>query len=154
MANKNKINWKRTLKNNGYMLSILMRACPGYVIISFISVIMGVVNSFLLDTYLYVYALNALQQGTELKKVLITLMCMITYSILNMVIQRIMGCYLSLKYPIIDAHINNMLQRKAAAVDLACFESSSFYDTYVKASGDATDRAISVLDNILNIVWV
>ena len=83
MANKNKINWKRTLKNNGYMLSILMRACPGYVVISFISVIMGVVNSFLLDTYLYVYALNALQQGTELKKVLITLGCMITYSILN-----------------------------------------------------------------------
>ena len=154
MANKNKINWKRTLKNNGYMLSILMRACPGYVVISFISVIMGVVNSFLLDTYLYVYALNALQQGTELKKVLITLGCMITYSILNMVIQRIMSCYLALKYPLIDAHINNMLQSKAVAADLACFESSSFYDTYVKASGDATDRAISVLDNILNIVWV
>lgn len=154
MANKNKINWKRTLKNNGYMLSILMRACPGYVIVSFISVIMGVVNSFLLDTYLYVYALNALQQGTELKKVLITLGCMITYSILNMVIQRIMGCYLSLKYPLIDAYVNNMLQKKAVTVDLACFESSSFYDTYVKASGDATNRAISVLDNILNIVWV
>ena len=136
------------------MLSILMRACPGNVIVSFISVIMGVVNSFLLDTYLYVYALNALQQGTELRKVLITLVCMITYSILNMVIQRIMGCYLSLKYPLIDAHINNMLQKKAATVDLACFENSSFYDTYVKASGDATDRAISVLDNILNIVWV
>lgn len=154
MTKKKKTNWKRTFKNNGYMLSILMRACPGYVIISFISVIMGVVNSFLLDTYLYVYALNALQQGTELKKVLITLGCMITYSILNMVIQRIMSCYLSLKYPLIDAYINNMLQSKAVTVDLACFESSAFYDTYVKAGGDATDRAISVLDNILNIVWV
>ena len=154
MTKKKKTNWKRTFKNNGYMLSILMRACPGYVIISFISVIMGVVNSFLLDTYLYVYALNALQQGTELKKVLITLGCMITYSILNMVIQRIMSCYLSLKYPIIDAYVHAMLQSKAVAVDLACFESSSFYDTYVKATGDATDRAIAVLDNILNIVWV
>lgn len=151
---KQRIDWKRTLKNNGYMLSLIAKACPGVLVFSVISTVMGAIHSFLFNTYLYQYALNALQEGKELKIILITLGGMVVYSILYMLFQSVSVCYLELKYPKVEAYIQNLLQRKAAAVDLACFENSAFYDTYIKATGDATNRAYAVMNNILNIIWV
>ena len=151
---KKRINWKRTFKNNGYMLGLIFKACPGVLILSLISTVLGAVNSFLLNTYLYQYALNALQEGKELKVILITLGCMFGYSVLYMLFKSISSCYLELKHPKVEAYIQNLLQKKAAQVDLACFESSAFYDTYVKAMGDATGRAYTVMNNILDVVWI
>jgi len=151
---KKRIDWKRTFKNNGYMLGLIIKACPGVPILALISTVLGSVHSFLLNTYLYQYALNALQEGKELKVILITLGCMFGYSVLYMLFQSILSCYFELKYPKVEAYIQNLLQKKAATVDLACFESSAFYDTYVKATGDATGRAYTVMNNILDVVWI
>ena len=151
---KKKINWKRTLKNNGYMLGLIMKACPGVPILALISTVLGSVHSFLLNTYLYQYALNALQEGKELKVILITLGCMFGYSVLYMLFQSISSCYFELKYPKVEAYIQNLLQKKAVEVDLACFESSAFFDTYVKATGEATNRAYTVMNNILDVIWI
>ena len=151
---KKKINWKRTFKNNGYMLGLIIKACPGVLILSLISVVLGAVNSFLLNTYLYQYALNALQAGKELKVILITLGCMFGYTLFYVFFRNISGCYLELKSPTVDAYIQDLLQKKAAQVDLACFESSAFYDTYVKATSEATNRAFTVMNNILDVIWI
>ena len=151
---KKKINWKRTFKNNGYMLGLIIKACPGVLILSLISVVLGAVNSFLLNTYLYQYALNALQAGEELKVILITLGCMFGYSVLYMIFRNISGCYLELKAPKVEAYFQDLLQKKAVEVDLACFESSAFYDTYVKATSEATNRAYTVMNNILDVIWI
>lgn len=147
-------NWGRSIKNNGYMLGLIIRACPGVPILALISTVLGSVDSFLINTYLYQYAINALQEGEELKVILITLGCMFGYSVLYMLFQSISSCYFELKYPKVEAYIQNLLQKKAVEVDLACFESSAFYDTYVKATGEATNRAYTVMNSILNIIWI
>lgn len=151
---KKKIDWKRTFKNNGYMLGLIIKACPSVPILALISTVLGSVHSFLLNTYLYQYALNALQEGKELKIILITLGCMFGYSVLYMLFGSISSCYFELKYPKVEAYIQNLLQKKAIEVDLACFESSAFYDTYVKATGEATNRSYTVMNNILDIIWI
>ncbi len=151
---KKKIDWKRTFKNNGYMLGLIIKACPGVPILALISTVLGSVHSFLLNTYLYQYALNALQEGKELKIILITLGCMFGYSVLYMLFRSISSCYFELKHPKVDAYIQDLLQKKAVEVDLACFESSAFYDTYVKATSEATNRAYTVMDNILDVIWI
>ncbi len=151
---KNRINWKRTLKNNGYMIGLIMKACPGVFVLGIISTILEAAHSFLLNTYLYKYALNALQEGEELKNILITLGCMFGYSILYILFRSISSCYFELKYPKVEAYIQNLLQKKAVEVDLACFESSAFYDTYVKATSEATNRAYTVMNNILDVIWI
>ena len=150
---KKRIDWKRTFKNNAYMLGLIFKACPGVPILTLIYTVLSAVNSFLLETYLYQYALNALQEGKDLKIILITLGCMLGYSVLFMLFQTISRCYFELKRPKVEAYIQNLLQKKAAEVDLACFESSAFYDTYVKATGDATNRAYTVMSNILDVIW-
>lgn len=151
---KKKIDWKRTFKNNGYMLGLIIKACPGVPILALISTVLGAVHSFLLNTYLYQYALNALQEGKELNIILITLGCMFGYSVLYMIFRNISGCYLELKAPKVEAYFQDLLQKKAVEVDLACFESSVFYDTYVKATGEATNRAYTVMNNLLDVIWI
>lgn len=151
---KKRIDWKRAFKNNGYMLGLIIKACPGVPILALISTVLGSAHSFLLNTYLYQYALNALQEGKELKIILITLGCMFGYSILYMLFRSISSCYFELKYPKVEAYIQNLLQKKAVEVDLACFESSAFYDTYVKATSEATNRAYTVMNNILDVIWI
>ena len=151
---KKRINWKRTFQNNGYMLRLIIKACPGILIMGVISAVLGAAHSFLLDTYLYKYALNALQDGRAMTDILITLGCMFGYSVFYMIFRNALSCYNELKYPIVEAYIQNMIQKKAVEVDLACFESSSFYDTYVKATTEATDRAFKVMNNLLDTIWV
>ena len=151
---KKRINWKRTFQNNGYMLGLIIKACPGVLIMGIVSAVLGAANSFLLDTYLYQYALNALQKGKALIEVLITIGCMLGYSVFYMIFRNVLSCYKELKHPIVEAYIQNLLQKKAVEVDLACFESSSFYDTYVKATAEATDRAFQVMNNLLDTIWV
>ena len=151
---KKKIDLKRTLKNNAYMLGFIAKACPSLLILPLISTVLGAVNSFLLNTYLYQYALNALQEGKELKIILITLGCMFGYSVLYMIFRNMETCYFELNYPKVEVYIQNLLQKKAVEVDLACFESSAFYDTYVKATGEASGRAYTVLNNVLNVIWI
>ncbi len=150
---KEKINWKRTAKNNVYMLRLIAKACPGVLILSFVSTVLAAVRAFLMHTYLYQYALNALQKGEELRVVLLTLGAMLLYSLTNSVFQTISNFYFQVKRPRVDAYIRNILHKKAAEVDLACFEDADFYDTYVKATGEATDRAYSVMNNLLEVVW-
>ena len=151
---KQRINWKRTFKNNGYMLGLIIKACPGVPILALISTVLSAVHSFLMYTYLYQYALNALQEGKELRVILITLGCMLGYAIFFMIFESIADCYFELKYPKVESYIQNLLQKKASEVDLACFESSAFYDTYVKATSQATNRAYAVMNNILDVVWI
>lgn len=154
MRKNKKFDLKRTFKNNGYMLGLIIKACPGVPILALISTVLGSAHSFLLNTYLYQYALNALQEGKELKIILITLGCMFGYSVLYMLFRNISSCYFELKYPKVEAYIQNLLQKKAVEVDLACFESSAFYDTYVKAMGETTNRAYTVMYNILDVIWI
>jgi len=151
---KKKINWKRTFKNNAYMLSFIAKSCPGLIVFGLISNILDAVHSFLLDTYMFQYAINALHEGKELKTVIILLVCIFIYSLIYLTLDQIYYYYYELKEPRVEAYIKNKLQKKAAEVDLACFESSAFYDTYVKAVDEATERAYTVMNNTFNVVWV
>lgn len=151
---KNKINWRRMWKNNLYMLKIVWKVSPGLVIIEFLTSVTNALLSFLVGTYLYKYALNALQEGEELKNIFITLGAMVVYDLFCMVLNKIYMYLWNVRYPKVEAYINGMLYKKAVEVEVACFENPDFYDTYVKATEGATDRAFNVLFNVSNFVWV
>ena len=154
MTKKNNIDWVHTFKNNCYILNFIAKACPGVLILSLISTILGAINSFLLNTYLYKYALNALQEGKEIKNIIFTLSCMFGYSLLYMIFQNSIDCYFEIKRPRVETYVQTILKKKAIEIDLACFENSTFYDTYVKAMGDATNRTYAVMNNILDVIWI
>lgn len=137
-SKKSKINWHRTWKNNVYMLGLIYKACPGILVVTFLSSVFGALHSFLLNAYLFQYALNALQAGEALQRILLTIGCLFGFSVLYMVYGCFSKYYIELRTPRVEAYIQNLLQKKAVEVELACFERPAFYNTYVKAVGEAT----------------
>ena len=123
--NKKKINWKRTIKNNGYMLNMISKAVPGYIALALIVTVIGAFRAFLFGTYLYKYALNALQNGEKLKTILITLGVIFAFAIFEMILQNVTNCYFNIKYKRVDEYMQTKLQKKAVELDLECFENSS-----------------------------
>ena len=55
--------------------------------------------------------------------------------------------------PKVEAYIKSELHKKAAEVELNCFENSEFYDKYVKATEESTGRAFNVLSNLEWGIW-
>jgi len=151
---KNKINFKRTWQNNLYMLKMITKSAPGILVMSVIVTLLGAVNSFLLNAYMYQYALNALQEGKQIKSIILTLALMLIYSCVYVVVRNISSAYIELRTPKVEAHIQNLLHKKASEVELACFENSDFYDNYVKASGEASKRAFAVMNNLCDFIWI
>ena len=150
---KKNINWRRTLKNNGYMLGLIWEACPSLLIAQVINVALNAVSSFLMTTYLYQYALNALFDGTEIRQIVMKVIGLILFSIGTDVVHSAITQYFALKRPMVSAYIQELLQTKAAEVDIACFEDPAFYDTYVKATREAVDLPFKVMQNMRNILW-
>lgn len=151
---KKKINLKRAIGNNAYMIGLIAKACPGLIVMDFVCTVIGSFNWFLRGTYMYMYALNALQEGKTLTDILIMLGIIFACGLFTAVLGRIYSIYWDLKSPVVEAYIQNMLQKKAAEVDLSCFESSAFYDTYVKAVGETSNRAYSVMGDLSGFIWV
>ena len=151
---KRKIQWKHAIKNNFFMLGLLYRASPGYVIGGFVQTLLNVANSFLTNTYLYLYAINALQRRERLETVLWTVGGIFLVMLVTTVSRELFWRYSSIVSPRINRNIMRLLQDKATAVELACFERPAFYDTYVKAVQETTDRAYNVYWTMMDFVWV
>ena len=150
---KNKINWKRTFKNNKYMLDFIIKVSPGILILELISTVLMAISTFFTTTYLYKYAFDALQNGESIKNIVTFLVGFFMFSIFSMVFRYICDSYIQINFPKVEAHIQNILHKKAATVDLACFENTEFYDTYVKAGDEAGQRVLAVKNSIMDIVW-
>ena len=150
---KDKIDWKRTFRNNFYMLGMIRKSAPGILWTSTFSAVFSSVTNFLTYTYLLMYALNALQRREKLSDIITTLVFILAFNIANLLITYFLSVYRELNIPKVDAYIQNTIHKKAAEVELSCFENAEFYDVYVKANGEAINRAFNVLNCFLDILW-
>lgn len=150
---KDKIDWKRTFRNNFYMLGMIRKSAPGILWTSTFSAVFSSVTNFLTYTYLLMYALNALQRREKLSDIITTLVFILAFNIANLLITYFLSVYRELNIPKVDAYIQNTIHKKAAEVELSCFENAEFYDVYVKANGEAINRAYNVLNCFLDVLW-
>ncbi len=151
---KERIDWKRTWRNNIYMLRLVWRVSPSSVIVPLFLSLIGGAESFLTGTYLYNYALNAIQEGKELRTIVATLGIILLFSLIYTLTSALCNYYLELKEQKIEAHIHSMVYKKATDVEIACFENAEFYDKYVIASANATSCAWNVIYNLAHFIFV
>lgn len=151
---KNKINWRRTWRNNLYMLKFIAKAAPDIIIVAFLSGILSAVNNFLVNTYLYKYALNALQEGKPISQILVTLGTMLAFSLFCIVFYQVEEYYFSVRSPKVNLYIQKTLYKKASQLELSCFENAEFYDKYVKATNNASGRAFQVMWSLSDFIYV
>lgn len=141
------------VNNNLFMLRLLFKAAPAYVIVSLFCNLMSGAYSFFAGTYIYKYALNSLAEGKELKSIIMIVAAMVVCCVLVQIIYIITGRVLDVLNFKIHRYIKGMIHEKASKVDIACFENTVFFDTYIKASDDALKRAYAVLDSCGGILY-
>ena len=151
---KKKIGWRHTVKNNAYVLKLLWKACPWVIPLTLLDSVLGALHSFIANTYLFKYALNALQEGLPLQRILITIGLMLSFSLVHIIVSTLTSVYRDMGYMKVDLYFQAMFQKKAAQLDLACYENAEFYDTYVKAVDQGTNRTYGVLHTVSNALWL
>lgn len=150
---KKKIPLKRTVSNNLFALKILWIASPLYMVVYLGSSLVYGMLDFLSEGYLLRRIVNGFNSGESITSILryvviLELVCLVTYTSL--------GWYWNVVSPVkqrkIGAYIEKLLFRKAARVELACYENPSFYDKYVKAMDEAYNRIIKVMRTLDNLI--
>lgn len=150
---KKKLSLKRNISNNIFALKAIWRASPIYLFIYLSSSIVYGTLDFLSGSYLLRKIVNDISSGTPIANALmftaiLGAVILITYTALqwfwNVTSQKM--------YRKIAMHIQKMLFRKAATVELACYETPSFYDKYVKAMDEAQNRVIKVMHTLDSLI--
>ena len=150
---KKKLSLKRNISNNLFALKTIWIASPVYLFIYlFSSIIYGALD-FLSNTYLLREIINDISNGEPIANtlrfaVILGVITLITYTAL----QWFWHVPSQKMYRRIGIHIQKMLFRKAAKVELACYETPSFYDKYVKAMDEAQSRFQKVMQTLDGLI--
>lgn len=140
-------------KNNMFILKLIHKASPGRLPFYFISIIFGVATNFLFDVYLLRLVINSIQTGRPFSEILYFI---ITVGIILVVYYIINNYYGEVFAPVSDKIIYRSIQKqvfaKASRVDLACYETPEFYDTYIKAVNETNQIAQTVMNSVGNMI--
>ncbi len=143
---KKKLPLRKTISNSIFALKIIWVASPIYLFIYLSSSVVYGTIDFFSQNYLLRKIVNDVSSGVPTSSVLrfaviLGIITIVTYTVLqwfwNVPSQR-----MNRK---ISMHIQRMLFKKAAQVELACYETPSFYDKYVRAMEEANTRIQSVM---------
>ena len=146
-------------QNNIYALRLIHKASPGRIPFYFISIILGVATNFLFNAFLLRLVINSIQTGKSFSDIVYYIVVvgivLIVYYVLNNYFTEV---FIPVSDKIIYKNIQKQVFTKASEVDLACYESTEFYDTYMKAVNDTSQISQTVLysmgDMIRNILTV
>ena len=151
---KQKLPRGRGITNNFYILGMVAKASPAMIPFLLSITVFGALTSTLIDIYLFKYVLNALAEGKEIASVLVAVCVMFAISAGSVLLQHgYWQIFYPVAFPKVGQYIQQMLQKKAAEVELSCYERPEFFDKFIKASDEATNRAMKVLDSVSNLVW-
>ena len=146
MREKKKLGFKRVVSNNTFALKTIWEGSPVYLIVYLASSVIYGALGFLSETYLLRKIVNGAQKGEDIGRLSIYLLvigivCVVVYQSLRWFWYVVSPP----KQRKIAANIEKKLFSKAANVELSCYETTSFYDKYVRAMDEAYDRIIKVM---------
>ena len=150
---KKKLPLGRTIANNAYALRLLWLAAPVYLIFYLGSSVGWGILEFLQDTYLLRMIVNNSEAGVAWQK---TVIYIAVIGVTCVLWDMGMNYYFNVCSPKcnirIASYIKQQLYRKSASVELACYETPSFYDKYVKAMDEANERVRKVMRTLDSLI--
>lgn len=138
-----------------YMVRMMFRITPEYVIVNAVQVLLGAFVNFVCSVYLLRFILNGFQEGRDLWQVVIFVLAVylmqLLYSWALNAFWAIRGPQLRLK---VEEYMNELLFEKITEMELACYEDTKFYDDYIKVASDAVNRLYDVYNSVMNLLWL
>ncbi len=150
---------KRVASNTWFALNIVWESAPLYVIMYFFSTVWWGIMGFLSETYALRLVVNTAQTAQGIDSVI---RFVVILGIVNIVGNSGLNYFWQVptwrETRKFTSHAEGMLFRKAAKVELACYENPKFYDKYVKAMNEIHNRIMrtfeatdGMLDKIISL---
>ena len=141
------------LKNNLYLLKLMIKASPSFVIIPALDAIRGQLSIFFEHTVGIGYVLEAAEKGYPFDRVFLVIMILAVAITLGMLFTVFSGDYIMEKErPKVKEKIKLMLYEKASKVDLACYDDPEFYNSQVLALSEVDKQIDKVEGIIINVL--
>lgn len=125
---------KEVFSNNYFMLKLMLKASPIYVITLALDAIRNEISIFCEHTLLIGYVLAAAEFGYPFKRVATVILIVATLITLGMVFTVYVGDYIGEREkPKVRQKIKMLLYEKAKEMDLDCYDNPDFYNDQVMA---------------------
>ncbi len=141
------------MKNNLFFIKLIYKISPARIILTFVSTFLG----FAMWTFSSVIFMQYLFGTADATRSFADVLIFIWFAVgLNIAVNLFDSWYNNVFLPkndiLIQKKLNLMLFEKAQSVDLSCYETPEFYNTYTKAATEASSRAASVLNGLATLV--
>ena len=150
--NNQRRNIKTVLENNLYILAIIKKASPSFIILTLLISLLVFVDT-VSNTWLSKIVFDGMAQGTSYTAIVVSVLILLGMMIFSGTMRTL---FYQKKSPIenekIKCYIRSLLFEKTKYLDLYCFEDSSFYDKYTRAMAEADGRAAAVLSSVSGLL--
>lgn len=151
---KERLSFGRTLSNLRFALGHVWNVSHSYFIWYYIQTCIYSPVDFLAGTYLIRMIVNGVENGSPRRNILIYIAAIAaTTAFIDVFNSYFWNVLTAGKYREIGGALQRKLFQKASTVELACYETPSFYDKYVKAMDEAPERVMKVMRTLDNLIW-
>ena len=141
------------LKNNLFLLKLMLKASPAFVIIPAIDAVRGQLSIFFEHTVGIGYVLEAAEKGYPFEQVFWVIIVLAAAITLGMVFTAFSGDYIMEKErPKVKEKIKIMLYERASKVDLSCYDDPEFYNSQVLALSEVDNQIDKVEGLVISIL--
>ena len=141
------------MKNNWYLLKLMFKASPAFVIIPALDAIRGQLSIFFEHTVGIGYVLEAAEKGYPFERVAFVILILALAITLGMLFTVFSGDYIMAKEaPKVKEKIKMVLYEKASKVDLACYDDPEFYNSQVLALSEVDKQIDKVEGLVINVL--
>lgn len=143
---KERVSVFRTISNNWFLVKNLSRVAPMYIWPNWIFAVVNAVNSFLTSVWIMRYILNGVAQGKPFGEMIVGVVPLLAVIAVLYTLNSLYFVYIW-NFARLDADKALLLQmyRRAAEMDLACWESPAFYDKYMKGMSAILSNSADVM---------
>ncbi len=141
-----KLPFRRVLQNNLFMLGMIRRAAPAYIIIDIVLDLLWSVIEFFSGSFLLKVVVDHLGEGGDPVTLARFIVGMFAIHVTVFFAQQgFWQIYAPISQRKLSMAIRNALYTRMRTVELSCYENPEYYEKYVKAMNEAEDRAFNVL---------
>lgn len=134
------------IKNNLYLLKIVWKEAPGYLIFRLLSDITHQVVVFIEHVYMIGYIIDSIQFQRPFVNVAIFILSVFTFLVLHSTMSHYIIARIEPKaIERVNRRLKMELYNKAITMDLECYDNPKFYDDFVWAMSSATQRVEQVI---------
>ncbi len=151
---KQKLGARRSASNISFAFRQVWEASRSYFVFYFVIVMLYAPLDFFTDSYLLRVIVDGVESGVDVMRIAVYITVV---GLLSIGVNMLENFYWNLSgaraTKLIGARLQKKLFKKASEVDISCYETPSFYDKYVKAFDETSNRVDMVMRTSQNLIW-